>query len=91
MTRKSPASGTKFMQSLSSPIERNLRIIAKKRGITLQELIRAEIVPGWLRQQNGLEGTIDIDRLIHLIQHRLNGKHSRKAKALASTRDRKAR
>ncbi len=40
---------TKFMQSLDPQVYAELRKIAKDRGITMQELIRAVIVPDWMR------------------------------------------
>ena len=39
---------TKFMQSLDPQVYAELRKIAKDRGITMQELIRAVIVPDWM-------------------------------------------
>src|SRR6266496_5120721 len=39
---------TKFMQSLDPQVYGELRKIAKDRGITMQELIRAVIVPDWM-------------------------------------------
>ena len=41
---------TKFMQSLDPLVFAELRKIAKDRGITMQELIRAVIVPDWMRK-----------------------------------------
>ncbi|HZD12426.1 MAG TPA: hypothetical protein VE177_02780 [Candidatus Binatus sp.] len=41
---------TKFMQSLDPQVYAELRRIAKDRGITMQELIRAVIVPDWMRK-----------------------------------------
>jgi hypothetical protein len=41
---------TKFMQSLDPMVYTELRKIAKERGITMQELIRAVIVPDWMRK-----------------------------------------
>ena len=41
----------KFMQSLDQEILEKLSVIAKKRGITVQELIRAVIIPDWLKEQ----------------------------------------
>ncbi|HZY46714.1 MAG TPA: ribbon-helix-helix protein, CopG family [Candidatus Bathyarchaeia archaeon] len=40
---------TKFMQSLDPQVYAELRKIAKDRGISMQELIRAVIVPDWMR------------------------------------------
>lgn len=38
----------KFMQTLDDTIYRELEKIAKRRGISIQELIRAVIVPEWV-------------------------------------------
>lgn len=38
------------MQSLDPIVYAELRKIAKDRGITMQELIRAVIVPDWMRK-----------------------------------------
>ena len=46
----------KFMQTLDDTIYRELEKIAKRRGITIQELIRAVIVPEWINGLNGIEG-----------------------------------
>ena len=40
----------KFMQSLDPQVYTQLTKIAKERGITMQELIRAVIVPDWMRK-----------------------------------------
>ena len=45
----------KFMQTLDDIIYRELAKIAKRRGITIQELIRAVIVPEWIHGLNGIE------------------------------------
>jgi hypothetical protein len=44
---------TKFMQSLDKNVYTELRRMAKERGITLQEFLRAVVVPDWLRTNNG--------------------------------------
>lgn len=41
------------MQSLDPQVYAELRRIAKDRGITMQELIRAVIVPDWMRKDEG--------------------------------------
>ena len=41
----------KFMQTLDDDIFQKLNEIAQKRGITIQELIRAVIIPEWLKQE----------------------------------------
>ena len=43
----------KFMQTLNDPMFAELAKIAKKKGITVQELIRAVIVPEWVEGQEG--------------------------------------
>ena len=42
---------TKFMQSLDPEIFKQLQEIAEKRGITIQELLRAVIIPDWLKEK----------------------------------------
>ena len=39
---------TKFMQSLDPQVYAELQKFAKERGVTMQELIRAVIVPDWM-------------------------------------------
>ena len=41
---------TKFMQKLSISVYKTLLAIAKKKGVSLQELLRAEIIPEWLKE-----------------------------------------
>jgi len=41
----------KFMQSLDDEIYNKLQEIANSRGITIQELIRAVIIPEWLNKR----------------------------------------
>lgn len=41
----------KFMQSLSEETYKRLDKIAKEKGINIQELIRAVIIPEWLQTQ----------------------------------------
>jgi len=38
----------KFMMTLNEEIYSRLKQLAEKRGITVQELIRAVIIPDWL-------------------------------------------
>ena len=45
----------KFMQTLDDTIYRELEKIAKRRGISIQELIRAVIVPEWVTGHNGTD------------------------------------
>jgi hypothetical protein len=46
----------KFMQSLDPQVYSILTKIAKQRGITMQELIRAVIVPDWMRNPENESG-----------------------------------
>jgi predicted DNA-binding ribbon-helix-helix protein len=46
----------KFMQTLDEEIYRKLEEIAKERGINVQELIRAVIVPDWMQDRSLLKG-----------------------------------
>jgi len=46
----------KFMQSLDDEVFATLQKIAKERGIKVQELIRAVIIPDWLREKQHLKG-----------------------------------
>ena len=41
----------KFLQSIDDSVYAKLEKMANKRGITVQELIRAVIVPDWLDKQ----------------------------------------
>ncbi len=41
----------KFMQTLNDQMYRELEKIAKKRGVTVQELIRAVVLPEWMIHQ----------------------------------------
>lgn len=41
----------KFMQTLDQEIYDQLQEIANKRGIKVQELVRAVIIPEWLKQR----------------------------------------
>ena len=40
----------KFMQTLDESVYQKLKKIAEQRGITIQELIRAVIIPEWLEK-----------------------------------------
>jgi len=46
---------TKFMQTLDENVYAELKRIAKERGITVQEFLRAVVVADWLRSYNGRE------------------------------------
>ncbi len=41
----------KFMQTLNDRMYKEVEKMAKKRGVTVQELIRAVVLPEWLAQQ----------------------------------------
>jgi hypothetical protein len=41
------------MQSLHQGVYEQLERMAKERGITVQELVRAVVVPEWMRIKNG--------------------------------------
>ena len=41
----------KFMQTLNDTMYKDLEKVAKQRGITVQELIRAVILPDWLNKE----------------------------------------
>lgn len=42
----------KFMQSLGGDVYRQLAAMAEERGVSVQELIRAGVIPEWLRLMN---------------------------------------
>ena len=42
----------KFMQSLNQNVYEQLDRLAKERGISVQELVRAVVVPEWMRARN---------------------------------------
>ncbi len=39
----------KYMQTLDSHVYSELKRLAKERGVSVQELVRAVIVPDWMR------------------------------------------
>ncbi len=41
----------KFMQTLNDSMYKELEKVAKQRGISVQELIRAVILPDWLSKE----------------------------------------
>jgi predicted DNA-binding ribbon-helix-helix protein len=41
----------KILQTINESIYAKLEKIAKRKGITVQELIRAVIIPNWLEEQ----------------------------------------
>ncbi len=49
----------KFMQSVASKTKRELDEIALERGITIQELIRAVIIPEWLKYLQNIDIRIE--------------------------------
>ena len=44
----------KFLQSLDNGVYSQLDKLAKKRGVNIQELLRAVIIPEWLEDKKGL-------------------------------------
>ncbi len=47
-----PSNNTvKILQTIDDAIFARLEKLAKKRGVTVQELIRAVIIPAWLEEQ----------------------------------------
>ncbi len=44
-----PVRNRKFMQTLSPESYRTLETVARRRGVGVQELLRAQIIPDWLR------------------------------------------
>jgi len=42
-------SNAKYMQTLDSHVYSELKRLAKERGVSVQELVRAVIVPDWMR------------------------------------------
>ncbi len=52
----------KFMQTLDDFIYKELEKIAKKRGITIQELIRAVIVPEWINGHGNNGNNSDVTK-----------------------------
>jgi hypothetical protein len=68
---------TKFMQSLDPHVYAELRKIAKDRGITMQELIRAVIVPDWMSKdaiKGGAGGSPRRSRMARSASKRLRAK-----------------
>ena len=45
----------KFIQMLDPRIMRHLKSDAKKKGVTIQTLLRSEIIPFWLRKEQLLK------------------------------------
>ncbi len=43
------------MQSLDPHVYSELNLLAKENGVSIQELIRALIIPDWMRTQNNGE------------------------------------
>jgi hypothetical protein len=44
-----PVKNRKFMQTLSVDTFATLEAISRSRGVSLQELLRAQVIPDWLR------------------------------------------
>jgi len=44
-----PGMNAKFMQTLEKGVYMELKAMAKERGVTVQEFLRAVIVPDWMR------------------------------------------
>ena len=65
----------KFMQSLDPHVYSELTRIAKQRGISMQELIRAVIVPDWMKKFE--DGT-------HKSRPPKPGRHARRVRRLRS-------
>jgi hypothetical protein len=65
---------TKFMQSLDPQVYAELRKIAKERGITMQELIRAVIVPDWMRKDESPRGSSRRSRTVRSAAKRIRAK-----------------
>lgn len=42
----------KFLQSLDDGVYKQLDKLAKKRGVNVQELLRAVVIPEWLESKN---------------------------------------
>ena len=51
----------KFMQTLDQAVYDKLQKISRERGITIQELIRAVIMPEWLKQKGTVNTAGDVD------------------------------
>lgn len=52
MSKRQTKPMPKFMQSLSDETYKKLDTIANDKGINIQELIRAVIIPEWLEKHN---------------------------------------
>ena len=65
----------KFMQSLDPQVYSELTRIAKQRGISMQELIRAVIVPDWMKKFEDGTRKSNTSR---------TGRHSRRVRRLRS-------
>jgi hypothetical protein len=47
--RLMPVKNRKFIQTFSAEIFATLEAISRSRGVSLQELLRAQVIPDWLR------------------------------------------
>ena len=45
----------KFMQTVDRSIYSEVKIVAQSRGVTVQELLRAVIIPDWMKDSSGKE------------------------------------
>ena len=45
----------KFMQTVDRSIYTVMKIVAQSRGVTVQELLRAVIIPDWMKDSSGKE------------------------------------
>ncbi len=64
----------KFMQSLDPQVYTELTKIAKQRGISMQELIRAVIVPDWMKKLDDVSRKPSVSRR--------TGSHARRIRRL---------
>jgi hypothetical protein len=49
------ASNTKFMQTLDEKVYRELNVMAKSRGVSIQEFLRAIVIPYYIKYAEVLE------------------------------------
>lgn len=59
----------KFMQTLDSKLYLDLEKVARNRGITVQQLLRAVVVPEWFKQENP-EKSKTIDKRLAKLRQR---------------------
>lgn len=68
----------KFMMVLNTRIYKLLTREAIERGSHIQELLKTEIIPAWIRIHDGTQGTIDPDVLLDLLQRYRLAKEKRR-------------